>query len=56
MSKKVLMGAGLVLVAFLVYKSYAKKQADAQKQTDLKQKRGQEMESQQSAKPASFSK
>jgi uncharacterized membrane protein YebE (DUF533 family) len=28
MSKKVLMGAGLVLVAYLVYKAYAKKQAD----------------------------
>jgi uncharacterized membrane protein YebE (DUF533 family) len=28
MSKKVLMGAGLVLVAYLVYKAYMKKQAD----------------------------
>ena len=28
MTKKVLMGAGLVLVAYLVYKAYMKKQAD----------------------------
>jgi hypothetical protein len=47
MSKKVLMGAGLVLVAFLVYKAYAKKQkeADAKKQAE-------ELRIQQSAKPA----
>jgi hypothetical protein len=44
MSKKVLMGAGLVLVAFLVYKSYTKKQADA--------KKAEELRIQQSAKPA----
>lgn len=44
MSKKVLMGAGLVLVAYLVYTAYAKKQADA--------KKAEEMRIQQSAKPA----
>lgn len=44
MSKKVLMGAGLVLVAYLVYKSYAKKQADA------KQKQAEQTKASQSAR------
>ena len=36
MSKKVLMGAGLVLVAYLVYKAYAKKQAEQKQAEQIK--------------------
>jgi uncharacterized membrane protein YebE (DUF533 family) len=46
MSKKVLMGAGLVLVAYLVYKAYAKKQAEKA------MAEAEETKAQQSAKPA----
>lgn len=57
MSKKVLMGAGLVLVAYLVYKAYAKKQADKlladKKLADAEAlKKAEETKAQQSAKPA----
>jgi uncharacterized membrane protein YebE (DUF533 family) len=46
MTKKVLMGAGLVLVAYLVYKAYMKKQADkAMAEAEA-------LKVQQSAKPA----
>ena len=56
MTKKVLMGAGLVLVAYLVYKAYMKKQADkaiADKAlADKALADAEAVKAQQSAKPA----
>jgi hypothetical protein len=52
MSKKVLMGAGLVLVAYLVYKAYMKKQADKLLADAEALKKAEETKAQQSAKPA----
>jgi uncharacterized membrane protein YebE (DUF533 family) len=52
MSKKVLVGAGLVLVAYLVYKAYVKKQADKLLADAEAVKKAEELKVQQSAKPA----
>ncbi len=52
MSKKVLMSAGLVLVAYLVYKAYMKKQADKLLVDAEALKKAEETKAQQSAKPA----
>lgn len=52
MSKKVLVGAGLVLVAYLVYKAYVKKQADKVLADAEAVKKAEELKVQQSTKPA----
>ena len=52
MYKKVLVGAGLVLVAYLVYKAYVKKQADKVLADAEAVKKAEELKVQQSAKPA----
>ena len=52
MSKKVLVGAGVVLVAYLVYKAYAKKQSDKLLADAEAVKKAEELKVQQSAKSA----